>query len=296
MQPSKIFMMKMKQSIWKLWKSISHIVSVSFKSIFLIMSLLLEPLLVLLVSFTLLLHASSTKLLIPSPILQKEIMEPAIEGTKFVLMAAKELGVKRLVITSSSVAIGPIPSWPADLIKNEDCWTDVEYCKQNKLWYPAAKTLAEKAAWEVAEEENLDVVVVNPGAAMGAILPPTINSSMSLMLRLLQGCTETYDEVYMGSVHVKDVALAHILVYENPSAKGRHLCIESICHFSDFAAKVTEMYPEYQLPSLPKDTQPGLLRWKDPSKKLMDLGLQLTSVEQIIKDSVESLKSKGFIS
>lgn len=48
--------------------------------------------------------------------------------------------------------------------------------------------------------------------------------------------------------------------------------------------------------SLPKDTQPGLLRWKDPSKKLMDLGLQLTSIEQIIKDSVESLKSKGFIS
>ncbi|KAL8094383.1 hypothetical protein AgCh_036058 [Apium graveolens] len=128
---------------------------------------------------------------------EKEIMEPAIEGTKFVLMAAKELGVKRLVITSSSVAIGPIPSWPADLIKNEDCWTDVEYCKQNKLWYPAAKTLAEKAAWEVAEEENLDVVVVNPGAAMGAILPPTINSSMSLMLRLLQGNLYTYSSPYL---------------------------------------------------------------------------------------------------
>lgn len=51
----------------------------------------------------------------------------------------------------------------------------------------------------------------------------------------------------MGSVHVKDVALAHILLYENPSASGRHLCVEAIAHFSDFAAKVAELYPEYKI-------------------------------------------------
>lgn len=47
---------------------------------------------------------------------------------------------------------------------------------------------------------------------------------------------------------------------------------------------------------LPKDTQPGLLRTKDGAKKLMDLGLQFIPMDQIIKDSVESLKAKGFIS
>ena len=47
---------------------------------------------------------------------------------------------------------------------------------------------------------------------------------------------------------------------------------------------------------LPKDTQPGLLRAKGGAKKLMDLGLQFIPMEQIIKESVESLKSKGFIS
>lgn len=52
----------------------------------------------------------------------------------------------------------------------------------------------------------------------------------------------------MGSVHVKDVALAHILLYENPSASGRHLCVEAIAHYSDFAAKVAELYPEYKVP------------------------------------------------
>lgn len=48
--------------------------------------------------------------------------------------------------------------------------------------------------------------------------------------------------------------------------------------------------------SLPRDTQHGLLRAKNGGKKLMDLGLEFIPMEQIIKDAVESLKSKGFIS
>lgn len=62
------------------------------------------------------------------------------------------------------------------------------------------------------------------------------------------GCTDTFQDFFMGSVHVKDVALAHILLYENKSASGRHLCVEAISHYGDFAAKVAELYPEYKLP------------------------------------------------
>lgn len=47
---------------------------------------------------------------------------------------------------------------------------------------------------------------------------------------------------------------------------------------------------------IPRDTQPGLLRAKDGSKRLMDLGLEFIPMEQIIKDAVESLKNKGLIS
>lgn len=60
-------------------------------------------------------------------------MGPAIKGTNNVLVAAKELGVKRVVITSSISAIVPSRHWPADVVKNEDCWTDVEYCKQKEV-------------------------------------------------------------------------------------------------------------------------------------------------------------------
>lgn len=227
---------------------------------------------------------------------EKELLAPALKGTNNVLTAAKNLGIKRVVVTSSVSSIVPSPYWPADVPKSEDCWTDVEYCKQKELWYPLSKTLAEKAAWDFAKEKGLDVVVVNPGTVMGPILPPTLNASMLMILRLIQGCTEIYENFFMGSVHVKDVALAHILVYENTSATGRHLCVEAISHYGDFAAKVAELYSEYNIPRLAKDTQPGLLRSKAASKKLMELGLEFIPMDQIIRDSVESLKTKGFIS
>ncbi|KAJ0983877.1 hypothetical protein J5N97_002233 [Dioscorea zingiberensis] len=226
---------------------------------------------------------------------ERQLIEPAVKGTLNVLRAAKENGVNRVVVTSSISAIIPSPKWPADVVKDESCWADLEYCKENGVWYPASKTMAEKAAWEFARENGLDVVVINPGTVMGPSIPPSINASMAMFRRLLEGCSEHYVNFFMGPVHVKDVALSHILVYENPAASGRHLCIESISHWSDFASKVAELYPEYKIPSFPKDTQPGLLRAQNPSKKLIELGMCFTPVEQIIKDSVDSLKSKGCI-
>ncbi|CAL4936693.1 unnamed protein product [Urochloa decumbens] len=222
---------------------------------------------------------------------QNQLIVPAVEGTVNVLRAAKEAGgVRRVVVTSSNAAIMPSPGWPAGEVPDERCWTDIDYCEKNGLWYSVSKTLAEKAAWRFAAEEGLDVVVVNP------IIPPAINSSMSVLLRLLQGCTAEYKDIFIGAVHVEDVALAHILVFENPSASGRHLCIESIPHWSDLAAKVAELYPNYKVPKFPKDTQPGLVRAKVGSKKLIALGVQFSPIEKIIRDAVESLKSRGYIS
>ncbi|KAJ4821707.1 hypothetical protein LUZ62_034273 [Rhynchospora pubera] len=227
---------------------------------------------------------------------QTQLLDPAVKGTLNVLQAAKDSGVRRVVLTSSISAIVPSPDWPPTTIKDENCWTDLEYCKNNEVWYPASKTMAEKAAWEFSKENGLDVVAVNPGTVMGPIIPPTVNASMLMLVRLLEGCSEEYADFYMGPVHVEDVALAHILLYENPSASGRHLCVQSIAHWSDFASKVAELYPQYKVPQFPKDTQPGLVRAKDPAKKLIALGVDFKSMERIIQDSMESLKSKGFIS
>ncbi|KAG8061511.1 hypothetical protein GUJ93_ZPchr0003g17610 [Zizania palustris] len=228
--------------------------------------------------------------------LQRQLMVPAVEGTLNVLRAAKNAGgVRRVVVTSSISSIVPNPGWPAGEVLDERSWTDIDYCEKNGVWYPASKTLAEKAAWKFAEENGLDVVVVNPGTVMGPVIPPRVNASTAILVRLLEGCTEEYVDFYMGPVHVEDVALAHILLFENPSASGRHLCVESIAHWSDFASKVAELYPNYKVPKFPKDTQPGMVRAEAASKKLIALGLQFSPMEKIIRDSVESLKSRGFV-
>lgn len=226
---------------------------------------------------------------------QAQLLDPAVKGTMHVLQAAQKAKVKRLVLTSSISAIIPSPNWPADVPKDENCWTDLDYCKENGIWYPASKILAEKATWDFAKETGLDVVVINPGTVMGPILPPAINASMAMFLQLLQGGTGGYQNFYMGCVHVKDVAEGHILLYETPSASGRHLCVEATTHWSDFAEMVAKLYPEYKIHRFTEVTQPGLLRVQNPPKKLFDLGLVFTPMEQVIKDSVSSLKEKGFL-
>jgi hypothetical protein len=55
-----------------------------------------------------------------------------VEGTLNVLRAAKEAGsVRRVVVTSSISAIVPSPGWPAGEVRDERCWTDVDYCEKN---------------------------------------------------------------------------------------------------------------------------------------------------------------------
>lgn len=56
-----------------------------------------------------------------------------------------------------------------------------------QLWYHVSKTLAEKAAWNFAEEEGLQLVVLNPGTVLGPTLTPSVGFSLQLLLRLLEG-------------------------------------------------------------------------------------------------------------
>ncbi|XP_057782585.1 cinnamoyl-CoA reductase CAD2-like [Salvia miltiorrhiza] len=224
---------------------------------------------------------------------QRELLDPAIKGTLNVLTAAKNLDVRRVVVTSSISAMIASATSLADV--GEDCWIDEDYCRQNGLWYPLSKALAEKAAWKFAEENGLDIVVVNPGMVVGPVLPPALNSSMQLMVHVLQGC-DFSERFFMALVHVKDVALAHVLLYENTSAAGRHLCVESLSRYDEFAEQMERLYPEYKLPRFSTDKQRGSAKALAALKKLIDLGLDYTPMEQIVKDAIESLRSKGYLS
>ena len=67
------------------------------------------------------------------------------------------------------------------------CDAHVELEMVMQAWYPISKTLAEKVAWEFAEQTGLDVVVINPGCVLGRMLQPRLNASVAVLLNLIQG-------------------------------------------------------------------------------------------------------------
>ncbi|EES01690.2 hypothetical protein BDA96_03G369400 [Sorghum bicolor] len=227
---------------------------------------------------------------------EKELLEPALKGTLSVLRAAKDCGVHRVVLMSSKSAMLPNPAWPANMaMVEDDCWADLELLKKRQLWYHVSKTLAEKAAWEFTEKEGLQLVVLNPGTTLGPFFTPSVNTSLNILLQLLRGRELELDAVYTGWVDVRDVAQSAIVLYENPSAQGRHLCLASMERLVDFADKIADMYTEFPVHRIKEDKQGWLMRAKEPSKKLIDLGVRFVPFDVTIRETVDCFRSKGLI-
>ncbi|CAN6371675.1 unnamed protein product [Urochloa humidicola] len=227
---------------------------------------------------------------------EKELLEPAVKGTLNVLRAARDSGIGRVVLMSSKAAMTPNPDWPADKVIDEDSWADVDLLRKRQLWYSVSKTLAEKAAWDfAAKEEGLQLVMINPGMVLGPFLTPSVNASLHWFLQLLEGQKADLD-LYMGCVDVRDVAHSLIALYENPSAQGRHLCMESVERLVDFTNHVADLFPELPVQRVKEDKQGWVARAKDPSKKLIDLGIRFTPFDGTIRDTVDCFRNKGLIS
>ena len=101
---------------------------------------------------------------------QKELIDPAVKGTENVLNSANATeSVKRVVITSSCAAIytDAIDSVnaPGGKLTEEICNTTASLDYQP---YSYSKTLAEKKAWEmVDEQQRWDLVAINMSLVLG---------------------------------------------------------------------------------------------------------------------------------
>lgn len=68
--------------------------------------------------------------------LKEEMVEPAVNGTKNVIIAAAEAKVRRVVFTSSIGAVYMDPNRSPDQVVDESCWSDLEFCKNTKVFPP----------------------------------------------------------------------------------------------------------------------------------------------------------------
>lgn len=66
-------------------------------------------------------------------VMQTELLEPAVRGTLNVLKACSETGVERVVVVSSVGAVMMNPDWPPNRPMDEDCWSDIDYCRESKV-------------------------------------------------------------------------------------------------------------------------------------------------------------------
>ncbi len=151
---------------------------------------------------------------------EDELIVPARDGALRVLKAARDAGVKRVVLTSSYAAIG-YGQKPQRTPHNEENWTNPD--GDDVRAYTKSKTIAEKAAWDFIANQGgaLELSVVNPVGVFGPVLGPDYSTSILLVQRLMDGAMPGVPRLYFGAVDVRDVAWMHIECMNNPAAKSQ---------------------------------------------------------------------------
>jgi dihydroflavonol-4-reductase len=153
---------------------------------------------------------------------QRELVDPAVEGTLQVLQAAAATpSVQRVVLTSSMAAVTDEPD---GRVLTEADWNTKSSLARNPYYF--AKAEGERAAWAFMAREKpaFDLVVINPFLVIGPSLTPGLNTSNQIIVEALTGVFPAIMELTWGMVDVRDVALAHILAMDAPDAGGRYLC------------------------------------------------------------------------
>jgi nucleoside-diphosphate-sugar epimerase len=204
---------------------------------------------------------------------EDELIVPAREGTLRVLRAARDAGVKRVVLTSSFAAIG-YGQKERSTPFNEKDWTDPNGA--DVAPYTKSKTLAERAAWDFLAKEGggLELSVVNPVGVFGPVLGPDYSTSILIVQRMMDGSMPGCPQLYFGVVDVRDVADLHIRAMTHPAAKGERFlaCAGDFMSMLDIAKVLkarmggaAKRVPSRQLPNW----LVRLAALRDPALKLL---------------------------
>ncbi|MDC3098232.1 aldehyde reductase [Gammaproteobacteria bacterium] len=151
------------------------------------------------------------------------LIKPAVEGTERVVSLAIKNNVKKIVLTSSVVAVS------VGHTKKEYSEEDWSFADKPIAAYAKSKTLAEKKAWELIKNANTDtkLTVINPSGVIGPSLTSEISSTQLIIAGLMNGRIPVNLPIHIGYVDVRDVALAHIKALENPNSDGERIILSN---------------------------------------------------------------------
>jgi dihydroflavonol-4-reductase len=151
---------------------------------------------------------------------EDELIVPARDGALRVLRAARDAGVKRVVLTSSFAAVGYGHDRSGRVFDEQD-WTDT--AGPDVSPYVKSKAVAERAAWDFIEGEGkgLELSVVNPVGIFGPVLGPDYSSSIGIVTTMLAGGMRAAPPVWTNVVDVRDAADLHVRAMTAPQAAGQ---------------------------------------------------------------------------
>ena len=241
-----------------------------------------------------------------------ELIIPARDGTLRVLTAAKAAGVKRVVLTSSIAAVTRDASKSKGHVYTEDDWTVVEEAEA----YSKSKTIAERAAWEFAETNDLELTTILPGPVMGPLLGADVSTSGDLVSTIMTGSIPAIPPIGVSAIDVRDVAAAHVAAMTHPGAAGeRFIVVGESVWMKDVAQILADEYRpkgwKISTRAIPlwvarflanfhprlKQAKPFLGKASnfDTTKLQTELGVKPRSIEEMALSMAESMIALGVV-
>jgi dihydroflavonol-4-reductase len=242
-----------------------------------------------------------------------------IEGTRHVIEAAVSAGCSRIVYTSTVGCIG-LPREINGVVTPTDESTPVSEAQMTNH-YKRSKWKAEAVARELAAK-GAPVVIVNPSAPVGPRdVKPTPTGQV--IVDFLNRKMPAYLDTGLNWVHVRDVALGHILAAEKGRVGERYILgnaegnwtmqqtfavLEEIArvpapkmrvpyavafaaaHVNEAIAKLTGKPPKAPLAGV---RMAKYKMWFNPAKAIRELGLPQTPPKQALADAVEWFRKNG---
>ena len=252
---------------------------------------------------------------------QKELVDPALLGTRNVLETANQTAsVTRVVLTSSCAAIygdnADLAATP-DGIFTEEVWNVSS--SLNHVPYSFSKAVAEREAWDIARKQSRwNLVVINPSLVIG----PGINAqgtseSFNIVRQMGDGRMKAgVPDLAIGAVDVRDLAEAHLRAAYLPKAQGRNIISGHNTSLLGIARALLPKFDTYPVPrrSLPKwlvwlvapmvdksTTRKFVARnvgfpWRaDHGKSVRELGMAYRPLEASIQDMFQQMIDHGLI-
>jgi nucleoside-diphosphate-sugar epimerase len=234
--------------------------------------------------------------------MEKHFIQPAIEGTMRILTAAQKTpSVKRIVITSSVVAVIPwadFTSGKSETIFDEKSRTVFIPGPYTSIFeaYSASKikTLNETEAWLEREKPSFDVVHIFPGFIVGKdeLVTDVKDAMYGTNKEVLHPVTGGDDGfIPSSSIHLYDVALAHVKALDPKiPAQGYILSSEGLrgTHWEESMPTVAKSFAaEVKSGVLANNGKIVTLPVKIDERKSEEiLGIKLKSYEEQVKNIV----------